>query len=83
MQKKGKKKKMTLLQKRSMMGWLFILPWLAGFLIFYVRSLFMTGQFAFSSMTIDAINGGYKLDFVGIENFRYPRTAVCLIRSWQ
>ena len=71
MQKKGKKKKMTLLQKRSMMGWLFILPWLVGFLIFYVRSLFMTGQFAFSSMTIDAINGGYKLDFVGIENFRY------------
>lgn len=71
MQKKGKKKKMTLLQKRSMMGWLFILPWLAGFLIFYVRSLFMTGQFAFNTMTIDAINGGYKLDFVGIENFRY------------
>ncbi len=34
MQKTGKKKKMTLLQKRSMMGWLFILPWLAGFLIF-------------------------------------------------
>ncbi|MDE6168553.1 MAG: sugar ABC transporter permease, partial [Acetatifactor sp.] len=66
-----KKKKMTLLQKRSMMGWLFILPWLVGFLVFYVRSLFMTGQFAFSTMTIDAINGGYTLDFAGIENFRY------------
>lgn len=66
-----KKKKLTLLQKRSMMGWLFILPWLAGFLIFYVRSLIMTGQFALSEMTIDAINGGYTLDFVGIENFRY------------
>lgn len=66
-----KKKKLTLLQKRSMMGWLFILPWLAGFLIFYVRSLFMTGQFALNEMTIDAINGGYTLNFVGIENFRY------------
>lgn len=66
-----KKKKLTLLQKRSMMGWLFILPWLAGFLIIYVRSLIMTGQFALSEMTIDAINGGYTLDFVGIENFRY------------
>ncbi|MCM1056532.1 MAG: sugar ABC transporter permease [Firmicutes bacterium] len=66
-----KKKKMTLLQKRSMTGWLFILPWLVGFLVFYVRSLFMTGQFAFSTMTIDAINGGYTLEFAGIENFRY------------
>lgn len=66
-----KKKKLTLLQKRSMMGWFFILPWLVGFLVFYVRSLFMTGQFAFNTLTIDAINGGYQLDFVGIENFRY------------
>lgn len=66
-----KKKKLTLLQKRSMMGWLFILPWLAGFLIFYVRSLFMTGQFALNEMTVDAINGGYTLNFVGFENFRY------------
>ncbi len=66
-----KRKKLTLLQKRSRMGWFFILPWLAGFVIFYVRSLFMTGQFAFSEMTIDAINGGYHLDFVGLENFRY------------
>jgi len=69
-----KKKKLTLLQKRSMMGWLFILPWLVGFIIFYVRSLIMTGQFAFNEMTIDAINGGYTLQFVGLENFRYAFT---------
>ncbi len=37
----------------------------------YVRSLFMTGQFAFNTMTIDAIHGGYQLEFAGIENFRY------------
>ena len=34
----------------------------------------MTGQFAFSDMTIDALKGGYTLDFVGIENFRYAFT---------
>lgn len=66
-----KKKKMTLLQKRSMTGYLFILPWVVGFLLFYVRSLFMTGQFAFSELTIDAINGGYHLENVGWENFNY------------
>ncbi|MBD5495671.1 MAG: sugar ABC transporter permease [Lachnospiraceae bacterium] len=66
-----KKKKLTLLQKRSLTGYLFILPWFVGFLLFYVRSLFITGQFAFSNLTIDAINGGYNLEWVGIENFRY------------
>lgn len=65
------KKKLTLLQKRSLMGYLFILPWFVGFLIFYVRSLFMTGQFSLNQLTIDTINGGYKLDFVGLDNFIY------------
>ncbi|MDE6064177.1 MAG: sugar ABC transporter permease, partial [Lachnospiraceae bacterium] len=69
-----KKKKLTLLQKRSLMGYLFVLPWVVGFLVFYVRSLVMTGQFAFSNMTIDALKGGYTLDFVAFENFRYAFT---------
>ncbi len=69
-----KKKKLTLLQKRSLTGYLFVLPWVVGFLVFYVRSLVMTGQFAFSSMTIDALKGGYTLDFAGLENFRYAFT---------
>lgn len=66
-----KKKKLTLLQKRSFSGYLFILPWLVGFLVFYVRSLVMTGQFAFSTLTMDAVNGGYQLEAAGWENFRY------------
>lgn len=66
-----KRKNLTLLQKRSLTGYLFILPWVIGFAIFYVRSLILTGQFAFSELTIDAINGGYNLRSVGWENFRY------------
>ena len=66
-----KKKKLTLLQKRSLTGYLFILPWVVGFLLFYVRSLALTGQFAFSKLTMDTIGGGYKLDFVGLDNFIY------------
>lgn len=53
------------------MGYLFILPWFVGFLVFYVRSLFMTGQFALNELTIDTVNGGYNLDFVGLDNFIY------------
>jgi ABC-type sugar transport system permease subunit len=53
------------------MGYLFILPWLAGFLMFYVRSLFMTGQFSLSVLSMDAAKGGYALDFAGLDNFLY------------
>lgn len=70
-----KKEKLTLLQKRSLTGYLFILPWVVGFIIFYVRSLIMTGQFAFSELTIDTLKGGYTLKPVGFENFRYALLA--------
>ncbi|WP_033166134.1 sugar ABC transporter permease [Clostridium sp. KNHs205] len=65
------KKRMTLLQKRKMTGLLFILPWFVGFLVFYVRSILLAGQFAFSELNMDAVNGGYSLTNVGWENFRY------------
>ncbi len=67
----NRKKKMTLLQKRKMTGLLFILPWFAGFLVFYVRSILLAGQFAFSELNMDAVNGGYSLTNAGWENFRY------------
>ncbi|WOO37244.1 sugar ABC transporter permease [Anaerocolumna sp. AGMB13020] len=67
----NRKKKMTLLQKRKMTGFLFILPWFVGFLVFYVRSILLAGQFAFSELNMDALNGGYSLTNVGWENFRY------------
>lgn len=52
-------------------GYLFILPWLVGFLIIYVRSLFQTVQFSFNTLSMDAINGGYTLTPAGWENYRY------------
>ncbi len=64
------KKKLSLRQKRMISGYLFILPFIVGFLVFYVRSLLMTGEFAFSKITIDTVNGGYVLAPAGLENFR-------------
>ena len=69
--KKQKKRRLSLMRKRMIAGYLFILPWLVGFLVFYVKSIFQTVQFSFSTMTMDAINGGYVLDPAGWENFRY------------
>jgi len=69
-----KKRGMSLAQKRTINGYLFILPWLVGFLAFYVRSLFMTVQFSLSELTMDTVNGGYMLEFVGLENYLYAFT---------
>lgn len=66
----GKKKKMSLMTKRSITGLLFILPWLIGFVWFYVRSLVMSVQFSLSDLTVNP-GGGYTLKFVGLENFLY------------
>ncbi len=68
---KVKTKKMTLIQKRMRSGYLFILPWLFGFLVFYVRSLFMTVQFSFSELEMRPEVVGYTLVPVGVENFIY------------
>ncbi len=65
-----KRKRRSLSQRRAMKGFLFIAPWLIGFVWFYARSLFMTVQFSFSNLTVRP-GGGYDLDFVWLDNFIY------------
>ena len=67
-----KRKGLTLTQRRAATGLLFVSPFIFGFLIFYVRSLVMTLQFAFSETTTEGL--GYSLSFVGLDNFRYAFT---------
>lgn len=68
--KTTKRKKRSLSQRRAIKGFLFITPWLIGFIWFYARSLFMTIQFSFSKMVVNP-GGGYTLDFVWLDNFIY------------
>ncbi len=68
--KRKKAPKLSLTRRRSVKGFLFILPWLIGFLWFYLRSLFMTVQFSLSTLTVTP-GGGYTLDYVGFDNFIY------------
>ncbi len=70
-----KKRRLSLETKRKVNGYLFILPWLVGFLVFYVRSLFMTVEFSLSDLTMDVVNGGYNLTWVGLKNYIYAFTA--------
>lgn len=64
-----KKRGLTLMQKRAVVGLLFILPWLFGFVVFYIRSLVMTVQFSVSDITLE--DKGYATAFVGIKNYLY------------
>ncbi len=65
-----KKRKLTLSRKRAVTGFLFILPWLIGFIWFYARSLFLSVEFSLSNLTVNP-GGGYTLEFVGLSNFLY------------
>lgn len=65
-----KKNRMTLRQKRAIVGFLFILPWFIGFIVYYVRSLILTTQFSLSSIDI-AETGGYTAKFIGLDNYKY------------
>ena len=67
-----KKHFLTLTQKRTVSGYLFILPWLVGFAAFYIRSLFMTVQFSLSSLSVGV--SGYSLRWVGLKNYIYAFT---------
>ncbi len=70
-----KKHRLSLESKRKVNGYLFILPWLVGFAVFYVRSLIMTVEFSLSDLQMDVVNGGYTLDWVGLKNYIYAFTA--------
>lgn len=66
-----KKNRLSLTQKRTVNGYLFILPWLVGFIVFYLRSLIMTVQFSLSELSMNVESGGYQLKFLGLENYIY------------
>lgn len=64
-----KKSGLTLNQKAQITGFLFLVPFLIGFLLFFARPFIQTMSFAFENVKVGA--GGYKLEFTGLENFKY------------
>lgn len=70
MRKQKKKKNMTLAQKRSILGYAFVSPFIIGFLFFMLRPLLESLRMAFSEVVISVGNGGFLMKFNGIENFK-------------
>ncbi|MCL2180506.1 MAG: sugar ABC transporter permease [Treponema sp.] len=68
--KKGKKIALTLEGKNAVTGYLFLLPFLIGFLSFMFFPILESLQMVFSAVKIDVEKHGFSMAFIGIENIR-------------
>jgi len=66
--KKEKKRTRSLDVQKSRMGWLFIAPFLIGFILIYLPMIIESIQFSFSEIKI-LKGGGYDLISVGFKNY--------------
>lgn len=56
-------------QQKARAGFFFILPWIVGTIIFFLIPLLQSIQYSFGS--IKPTDTGYRVDFVGLSNFRF------------
>lgn len=64
-----KLKKLGYERKKRVFGFLFILPWLIGFSLFFFKPMVQSVAFSFSKVAMT--ENGFDLEFVRLENFRY------------
>ncbi len=62
-------------QRNALRGYGFILPWLIGFLVFYLGCLIQLGRFSLQEISIDAATGLRTEVFVGFANYVEAFTA--------
>ncbi|MDR2743053.1 MAG: sugar ABC transporter permease [Treponema sp.] len=67
MKKKGRLA-LTLEGKNAAAGYLFILPFLAGFLAFMLFPIMESLRMVFSEVTIDTVKHGFSMNFTGFSN---------------
>ena len=74
--KKKKRRGASLTERKARLGWLFISPFIAGLLLFYISIVFNTVQFSFATFHTNSISqgGGYYLEWAGLDNFKYVLT---------
>ncbi|MFW6269224.1 MAG: carbohydrate ABC transporter permease [Bacillota bacterium] len=61
------KKHLDLKQKRAVWGYLFISPFIIGFILFFIYPFFQSILFSVSE--INLTSEGFTLDFIGIDNY--------------
>lgn len=66
---KKKGRKSSLYKKQGRAGYLFVLPWVIGFLFFFLKPFIESFWFTFNDVTMQAT--GLTPKFIGLENYRY------------
>ena len=64
-----KKKRFGLVVRREMKGYIFLLPWLIGFVCFFAVPLVQSFIYSLSNVKMTA--AGRKMSYVGFDNFKY------------
>lgn len=63
---KSRKQLISYESRQAFAGFMFVLPWFIGFLLFFAIPCFQSLQFSFSKV---AVFEGYRCDFIGFENY--------------
>ena len=71
--KTRKRKIASLDRKKARAGWVFVLPFVIGFVIVYLPIIWNSIFMSFHSLNI-LTGGGYELEWVGLENYQYALT---------
>lgn len=67
-----KKRKIASLDKRkARMGWVFVLPFVIGFVCVYLPIIFESIQLSFYKISIVGAGGGFEKEFVGWDNYSW------------
>ena len=64
-----KKLRIGLVTRREMKGYVFLLPWLIGFVTFFLVPLVQSVWYSWHDVKVTA--NGLKMTWVGWENYRY------------
>lgn len=62
--------KLNLQGKQAVTGYLFIAPFIFGFLLFMVRPLIQSLQMSFSNVNVGTGQGGFVMQFIGLANYK-------------
>jgi ABC-type sugar transport system permease subunit len=66
----AKIKQKNLKRKKAIAGYLFIMPFIIGFLFFMLKPLAESFMMTLSEVKVEAGQGGFKLNFWGLKNFK-------------
>ncbi len=67
---KKRRKIASLDRRKARAGWIFVLPFLIGFILIYLPMVYESLLFSFSKIIPGTGGGGYTLEFVGFKNYQ-------------